>query len=678
MNITTFEANPIVDWTGPHGLPDFPAIDESGFRAAFDQAISIHDAEIALIASNPEPAGFDNVIVPLELAGKALSRVGALFWNRAGAHTNDAIRALEREISPVLSRHYSKIAQNRELFTRIDTVWQNRQSEGLDREKERVTERHWKNFVRSGARLDEADQKRLAAINERLASLGTEFGQNVLADESDWQLILRDGSDLAGLPQFLLDAMAQAAREAGREDGYALTLSRSIIEPFLAFSDRRDLREKAFSAWISRGEGDNDNRPIAKEILALRKQRANLLGYENFAAYKLDDTMAKSPMAVDALLMPVWEKAVEQAAREAQALTAIIADEGKNHDLEAWDWRYYTEKLRQREFDFAESDLKPYLQLDRIIQAAFDVASRLFGLTFRQVEIRAWHPDVRAFEVLGEDGTLKAMFFSDYFARPSKRSGAWMGSLQSAHKLEGGELPFIYNIMNFAKPAPCSPALLSIDDARTLFHEFGHALHAILSDVTFPAVSGTSVSRDFVELPSQLFEHWLTVPEILKKYAVHHATGAPIPDSLVEKVLAAQKFNSGFRTVEFTASALVDMACHTTDEVADIAEFEASVLKRLKMPREIVMRHRTPHFLHVFTGDGYSAGYYSYLWSEVLDADAFRAFEETGDPFDPQTSEKLHRFIYSSGGSIDPEEAYISFRGKLPAPDAMMEGRGLT
>ncbi|MGI9401675.1 MAG: M3 family metallopeptidase [Rhizobiaceae bacterium] len=677
MNEIILDAHPILNWTGPHGLPEFGSIDEKAFRVAFDSAINSHDREIQTIAANEDPATFENVIIPLELAGKPLSRVSALFGNRAGAHTNEVIRKLEQEISPILSRHFSVIAQNRKLFERIDTVWQSRNAAKLGSEELRVIERYWKGFVRSGANLDDKKQKRLAEINERLASLGTRFGQNVLADESDWRLILRKEEELAGLPQFLLDAMAQAAADAGKKDAYAVTLSRSIIEPFLTFSEQRELREKAFRAWISRGEGENDNRPVAEEILALRSEKADLLGYENYAAFKLDDTMAKTPSAVEELLMPVWQKATERAREEANALSEIIADEGRNHDLEAWDWRFYSEKLRTKQFDFSESELKPYLQLDQMIEAAFDVANRLFSIQFKPMDFDAWHEDVRTFEVSDSEGKRIGIFFADYFARSSKRSGAWMSGLQTSHKLDGGELPFIYNIMNFAKPAPGSPALLSLDDARTLFHEFGHALHGLLSDVTYPKISGTSVSRDFVELPSQLYEHWLTRPEILKKYAVHFESREPIPDELMDKVLAAQKFNSGFQTVEFTASALVDMAYHTTGNISGITEFEAELLKDLNMPDEIVMRHRTPHFLHVFSGDGYSAGYYSYLWSEVLDADAFRAFEETGNPFDPETADKLRKFIYGSGGSLDPQDAYIAFRGKMPEPGAMMEGRGL-
>lgn len=669
----------LVDWDGPLGLPRFAAIADDDYGPGFDAAIAAHETEIEAIAAGPSEPTFDSVIVALERAGEALERVSALFWNRAGADTNDTIQALERAIAPKLSRHHSRIAQNRRLFARVDAVWQARAASGLSTEQLRVLERHWKGFVRAGAALDPDRQEKLAAINERLAELGTAFGQNVLADEAAWSLHLDDAdARLADQPDFLLGAMAAAARERGHAGGYAVTLSRSIIEPFLAFCADRDLRETAFRAWVGRGEGGNDNRPLVAEMLALRDEKARMLGYASYAAYKLDDTMAKTPQAVNELLMPVWEKALARAGAEAAALSGLIAEAGQNHRLAAWDWRFYAERLRARAFDFSEAELKPYLQLDRMIDAAFDVAGRLFGLSFRyRDDIPGYHPDVRVFEVVDAAGACVGVFMGDYFARSSKRSGAWMSALQSRHKLDGGRLPVIYNVMNFARPAAGQAALLSLDDARTLFHEFGHALHGLLSDVTYPSVSGTAVARDFVELPSQLFEHWLTVPEILTRYAVHHRTGEPIPPALVEKVLAARNFNAGFQTVEYTASALVDMAFHTAGAPADPLAFEADRLAELAMPEAIVMRHRTPHFAHVFAGDGYSAGYYSYLWSEVLDADAFSAFEEAGDPFEPETAARLRRHIYASGGSLDPEEAYRRFRGQLPSPEAMMRKRGL-
>ena len=681
MTAIDLAVHPLTHWTGPLGLPDFPALRDEDFGPVFDAALALHEAEIAAIAEAAERPTIDNTLAALELSGKALDRVSSIFWLRAGAHTNDAIRALEREIAPKMARHYSAISMNAALFARIDTLYSGRASLSLDDETLRVLEQTWKGFVRAGARLDPEGKQRLAAINEDLASLGAQFGQNVLADESSWVMFLDGGEDLAGLPDFLVSAMSGAAEERGQSGRYAVTLSRSIVEPFLTFSTRRDLRERAFRAWAARGEngGETDNRETVKRQLALRAEKARLLGYESYAALKLDDTMAKSPAAVMELLTPVWEKARERASEDQAELERIAASTGSNHPFAAWDWRHYQEKLRAEKFAFDEAEVKPYLQLDSIIDAAFDVAGRLFGLAFTErKDIAAWHPDVRVFEVRDADGSYRATFLADYFNRPSKRSGAWMSSLESGHKLGGTVRPVIYNVMNFAKPPKGEPALLSMDDARTLFHEFGHALHGMLSEATWPSASGTSVSRDFVELPSQLYEHWLTVPEVLEKHALHYRTGEPMPKPLLEKLLAARTFGAGFATVEFTASALVDMAYHArADAPEDPLAFEAETLRDLRMPDAIVMRHRTPHFGHVFAGDGYSAGYYSYMWSEVLDADAFKAFEETGDHFNAEVAAKLRQHIYSAGGTRDPEELYTLFRGRMPAPEAMMEKRGL-
>lgn len=673
--------HPMTHWTGPLGLPDFPRLRDEEFREVFEAALAAHEAEIASIASSTDVATIENTLAALELSGKPLDRVSSVFWLRAGAHTNDAIRALEREIAPRMARHFSAISMNAELFSRIDRLYQDRDELGPDAETLRVLEQTWKGFVRAGARLDPKGKSRLAAINEELAALGAAFGQNVLADEGAWALFLDSGDDLAGLPDFLVSAMAGAAEERGQEGRYAVTLSRSIIEPFLTFSTRRDLREQAFRAWAARGEGggETDNRETVKRQLALRAEKARLLGYESYAALKLDDTMAKKPSAVMELLMPVWEKARERAALDQAELERIAAAAGNNHPFAAWDWRHYQEKLRAERYAFDEAEVKPYLQLERIVDASFDVAGRLFGLSFRyRKDIAAWHPDVRVYEVRDADGSFRATFLADYFNRSSKRSGAWMSSLESGHRLGTAVKPVIYNVMNFAKPARGEPALLSMDDARTLFHEFGHALHGMLTEATWPSASGTSVSRDFVELPSQLYEHWLTVPEVLEKHALHCRTGEPMPKRLIEKLLAARTFGAGFATVEFTASALVDMAYHQRGEAPeDPLAFEAETLAALNMPKAIVMRHRTPHFGHVFAGDGYSAGYYSYMWSEVLDADAFKAFEEKGDVFDPEIAARLREHIYAAGGSRDPEELYTLFRGRMPTPEAMMEKRGL-
>lgn len=674
----------LVNWDGIHGLPDFAAIEDEDFRPAFGPAMALHLAEIEAIADNPQPADYANTIEAMELAGAHLRKVQTLFWHRAGTDSTPVIQELERDIGPELAKHQSAIFMNERLFARIETLHEDRKSSGLSSEQIRVLEQHYKRFVKQGAKLTAADKQTLAGIDQRLAALAAEFGQNVLGDEKDWILVLEAGDDLAGLPDSLIAAMAEAASQRGHDGRYAVTLSRSIIEPFLVSSSRPDLRRKAFDAWSARGQngGDNDNTDVVAETLKLRDEKARLLGYDSFAALKLDGTMAKTPKAVEDLLGKVWTAAKASAADHAALLAELAAEEGHNEPLKASDWRYYTAKLREREFDLDEAIVKPYLQLENIIEAAFDVAGRLFGLSFTElVDVAGPHPDARVFEVRDRAGDLRAVFIGDYFARSSKRSGAWMSLLQKQHRLDGGQHPIVLNVMNFAKPAKGSPALLSLDDARTLFHEFGHALHGMLSDVTYPSISGTSVSRDFVELPSQLYEHWLTVPEILHKHAVHVETGEAMPQALLDKVLAARTFNAGFDAVEYTSSAIVDMRFHTAsdDDKADTDPigFEADVLADLGMPDAIIMRHRTPHFLHVFYGDGYAAGYYSYMWSEVLDADAFDAFEEASDPFDPDLAKRLHQHIYSSGDSVDPEAAYTAFRGQMPTADAMLRKRGL-
>ncbi|MFD1200104.1 M3 family metallopeptidase [Brucella gallinifaecis] len=681
MSVKQAYNHALTEWNGPLGLPDFTAFSDEDFAGAFDMALVSNLAEIEAIINDPAAPTIDNTLKALQLSGKPLNRISSIFWLRAGAHTNNSIQALEREIAPKMSRHYSHIMMNPKLFARVDTLYEKRDHLGLDTQTKRVLEKTWKGFVRSGARLDETGKKELADINEKLAGLGARFGQNVLKDESSWVLFITNDADLAGLPDFLKNSMQSAAAERGQPDAWAVTLSRSIVEPFLTFSENRALREQAFKAWSQRGEngGETDNREIVREMLELRERKAQLLGYANFAAYKLDDTMAKTPKAVMDLLEPVWVKARAKAGEEEAELQRLIAANGHNHKVAPWDWRFYAEKLRAERFAFDEAELKPYLQLEKIIEASFDVATRLFGIRFKEKkDIATWHPDVRVFQVLNADGSERGLFLGDYFSRTSKRSGAWMSALQSSHKLDEGQNPIIYNVMNFAKPKAGEPALLSLDDARTLFHEFGHALHGLLSEVTWPAISCTAVSRDFVELPSQLYEHWLTVPSVLEKYAVHYRSGEAMPKALLNKLLAARSFNAGFNTVEFTSSALVDMAFHTgTEKITDPLAFETATLEKLSMPDAIIMRHRTPHFTHVFSGDGYSAGYYSYMWSEVLDADAFSAFEETGDAFNPELAAKLKQYIYSAGGSRDPEELYKAFRGKMPTPDAMIEKRGL-
>ena len=673
--------NPLLaEWAGALELPPFEAIRPGHFRPAFDRALADHRAEIDAIAENPAPADFENTIAALERSGRALERVASVFFVLAGADTSDEVEAIERDISPLLARHNNALYLNRALYARIADLYDRSDTLSVDAEQARVLERYHTRFVRSGAAIEKKAQDRLAAINERLASVGTQFGQNVLSDERSFVMVLEE-NDLAGLPNFARAAAQAAAEERGHRGKYVITLARSSVEIFLQFSARRDLREKAFQAWIARGEngGATDNRDLIAEMVALRAERARLLGFANFADYRLDDQMAKTPQAARKLLDEVWNKALTKAAVERDALQTMIAKEGGNFALAPHDWRYYTEKLRKARYDLDEAEIKPHFQLENMIEAAFETARRLFGLSFKRVDATLYHPDARAWNVTDANGRHVALFIGDYFARPSKHSGAWMTSLRDQEKLTGDIRPIILNVCNFSKPAAGGPALLSFDDARTLFHEFGHALHGILSDVTYPLIAGTAVPSDFVELPSQLYEHWLEVPEILQKYALHADTGKPMPKALLDRLLATRTFNQGFATVEYTACALVDLDLHSLPdaEALNVAAFERKDLERISMPPEIVMRHRLPHFQHLFSGGGYAAGYYSYMWSEVLDADAFAAFEETGNAFDPATAKRLRDYVYSAGNRRDPADAYKAFRGRLPTVDALLKKRGL-
>ncbi|MGB6537546.1 MAG: M3 family metallopeptidase [Xanthobacteraceae bacterium] len=667
-------------WNTAEDVPPFDRIKPEHLREAFARALAEHGTEVSAIAADPNPPTFGNTIAAMETSGRALTRVANVFHVLVGAHSNDALLALEREISPQIARHWNAIHTNAALFRRIDALMKEASGAAPGSEEKRVLERYHIIFRRAGAGLDAIGKKRLAEIIERLAALGTAFSQNVLADEQAFALLLREKSELAGLPDFMREAMKSEATERGL-DGYAVTLSRSSVEPFLQFAARRDLREKVFRAFIMRGDngGAVDNNAIIAETVRLRAERARLLGFADFAHYRLDDAMAKTPQAARDLLATVWTPARQKAIADRDDLQALIQQEGGNFQLAPWDWRYYAEKLRQKRCDFDEAAIKPYLRLDRMIDAVFYTAQRLFGLTFRaRSDVPVWHPDVRVWEVRGAGDKPIGLFFGDYFARSSKRSGAWMTSLRDQEKLAGDIRPLVVNVCNFSKAAAGEPTLLSFDDAHTLFHEFGHALHGLLSQVTYPELSGTNVATDFVELPSQLYEHWLEQPELLRRFALHYRTGEPMPESLLQRLLAARNFNRGFATVEYVASAFVDLDFHalTTAEEIDPASFEAGALGRIGMPDEIAMRHRPPQFAHIFSGGGYAAGYYSYMWSEVLDADAFEAFAEKDNIFDPATAKRLHDFIYAAGGSREPAEAYKLFRGRLPSADALLRKRG--
>jgi peptidyl-dipeptidase Dcp len=684
--MTSADSNPLLQtWDTPYGLPPFDRIRAEHFPPAFEAARAAHLVEIETIAGQADAPSFDNTIAALDRSGRLYYRVEGVFHNLAASETSPALQQVERELAPKLAAHSNAIYMHRGLFARIDALHARRDELGLTPEQRRLLDRFHFDFVRSGARIAGAAQQRYAQVMERLAELTTRFGQNVLADESAYRLVLRDESELAGLPDFVRAAARQAAVDRGLPDVHVITLSRSLIVPFLTFSDRRDLREQAWRAWTSRGEhdGDTDNRPVAREILALRNEQARAHGYNCYADYALADTMAGTQAAVGQLLQQVWTRAQASVEDERAALQALVLSRGESLQVDAWDWRYYAEKVRALRYDLDESVVKAYFPLDRMVEAVFDCANRLFGLSFvARPEIRAYHPDVKVYEVRSRDGAPIGVFLHDNFARPSKRSGAWMSNYrQQSRNTAGGSAvtPIVVNNNNFAKGAPGEPTLLSFDDARTLFHEFGHGLHGLLSSVTYERLSGTNVLRDFVELPSQLFEHWLTEPQVLKQHARHHRSGEPIPDALVAKLHAARRFNQGYETVRYTASALLDMAVHaqTTPDGVDIGDFERAELQRMGLPAGVGMNHRLPHFQHLFSGSGYAAGYYVYLWAEVLDADGFDAFAEAGNPFDPAVAQRLQQFIYSAGDSLEPRAAYRAFRGREATVEPMLRKKGL-
>ncbi len=674
--------NPLLaPFSTPFEIPPFAAIEPACFRPAFAAAMAEHDREIEAIATDSAGPTFANVIEALERAGKSLTRVGGVFWNLVSSDSNEALLAIEREISPLLARHYAAISLNATLFARIEKLYQTRETLGLSPEQARLLELTFKSFVRAGAKLEGAARARFSEIAERLASLGANFSQNVLADESRFLLAL-DEADLAGLPQNARHAAAALAGARKADKDFAFSLSRSSVEPFLTFAHRRDLRETLFKAWLARGEngGETDNRALIAETARLRAERARMLGYASFADYKLDNTMAERPDAVIDLLDKIWAPARAQAETERDNLQALAEREGANIRIAPHDWRYYAEKLRMERYDLDQSELSRYFQLENMIAAAFHVAGRLFGLSFAErPDLPRYHQDVRVYEVKDAQGEHVGLFFGDYFARPSKRSGAWMSAFRSQSNLDRRERPIVVNVMNFPKPGEGGASLLNLDEVITLFHEFGHALHGILSDVTYPSMAGTAVPRDFVEFPSQLFEHWALRPEILQKFALHAESGAPMPQATIDRIQAARCFNQGFASVEFLASAYADFFLHLgegEDEAFDVDAFERETLRRIGMPAEIAMRHRLPHFTHIFSGDGYAAGYYSYLWSEVLDADGFAAFEEAGDIFDTATALRLREFVYAAGNRRDPKDAYAAFRGRAPDVEALLRKKG--
>ena len=673
--------NPLLQkWSTPFEMPPFEDIKAAHFPEAFNQALTNHQDEIQAIASQTQAPSFQNTLLALEASGELLNQTSAIFFNLSASHTSPEIQAIERDISPKLAAHSAAMFLNAPLFERINKLHQERTKLGLDAESIRLIERYHLDFVRAGANLKDKDRQSFAHYSEKLASCFTQFSQNVLADEAAFCMVLTEADQLKGLPDFVKSAAKQLAKERGLEqhNAHAFTLSRSSITPFMTFSERRDLRESMWGAWCKRGEnpGAHNNENVMKEILKIRLAQARLLGYTNFSEYALADTMAGSAANARDLLMRVWTPARLRAVQEREDLKMLSG----LSDLAAWDWHFWTERVRKEKFDLNEAELKPYLQLHKLMEAMFHVANRLFGVSFKQVEnIAKYHNSVTGWEVTSADGKHVGLFLSDNFARSSKRSGAWMSTYRDPMNLTQEVRPIVVNNNNFSQGPEGKPTLLSLDDARTLFHEFGHGLHGLLSQVKYPRLSGTSVLRDFVEFPSQVYENWLMQPQILKEFALHAETGEPMPDALIEKILAAQTFNQGFTTVEYVSSALVDLALHETIDIEHLnfQEFESMTLQSIQMPPAIGMRHRLPHFSHLFSSNSYASAYYVYMWAEVLDADGFDAFLEAGDIFAKEPAKKLYEHIYSAGNRQDPMKAYVAFRGREPTVTPLLTKRGL-
>jgi peptidyl-dipeptidase Dcp len=680
MSPTRSTAAALQAWTGPLQSPPLGQQRSADFEPAFEAAFHLHLQEIAAIATQPDEPSFENTIAALERSGRELGRVMSLFQALTGTMADKALQAVEQRLSPRFAAHQDAVALAPGLFERVAQVHASAPGADLTAEQRRVSERYLISLERRGARLPAEAKQKLTALNTRLATLYTTFSQNLLADEEQPALLLDDPLELAGLPETMRSAARAAAEERGYPGRWLIPNSRSAVEPFLACSERRDLRERAWRHWVSRGDNGNaqDNKALISEILRLRGERARLLGFPNHAEYQLADTMAKSPAAGLDLIRAVWAPALAAAQKDRDRFQRLIDAEGGGFRLEAWDWRYYAEHLRRAEYDVDEGELKPYFQLPQMRAATFWCAQRLYGLSFElRTDVSVYHPDVSVYTVRDRGGAAIGLFYFDPYARTGKQSGAWMNEFRAAEHFEQRELPLVINVCNYGRPPAGEPALLSIDDVITLFHEFGHALHGLLSRTAYPYVAGTNVTRDFVEFPSQIHEHWALHPQVLARFALHYRTGEPMPAALIERVLRARKFNQGFAMVEFLASAWVDMDLHlqSGDDI-DIATFEQESLQRLGMPAEIVMRHRPPHFAHIFSSDGYSAAYYAYVWAQVLDHDGFATFEEAGDVFDTKVAARLQTEVLERGNSRDPAESYRAFRGRDSTIEALLRNRG--
>ncbi len=674
--------NPLLEeWDTPFGVPPFAGIEDAHYLPAFRAGMEEHKAEIEAIVSDPAPPTFANTIEALERSGRALSRVSRVFYALDAAHSNDAIREVARTVAPELATHSDDIRLNADLFERVKSVYDRREGLGLDPEQIRLLEETHKDFVRSGVGLEGEAQQRLRAINAELAEHSQAFGQNLLKETNAFELHITERADLGALPASLVAAAADEARRRGHEEGWTFTLQRPSIEPFLQYSPDRELRKQIYNGYVMRGDNENefDNRGILTRTAALRAERAALMGYETHAHYVLSDNMAETPERVYGLLDQIWTPALRVAKEERSALQEMMHADGIEGELEGWDWRYYAEKVRRARFDLDEDTLRPYFQVEAVRDGAFTVANRLFGLTFTERDdLPTWHPDQQVFEVKEADGSHLGILYMDFFTRESKRGGAWMNSLRSQRKLDGDVKPVVTTNFNFPPPAGEDPSLISFDDALTLGHEFGHALHGLLSDVRYESLSGTSVPRDFVEFPSQVMENWMSEPDVLRMYARHHRTGEPIPDELIRKIEAAGRFGQGFATVEYLAASYLDMAWHTLEEPREMEarSFEEQAMERIGLIRQIPPRYRSGYFQHIFSG-GYSAGYYAYIWAEVLDKDAFEAFKETS-LFDADTARRLRDEVLSRGGTRPGMDLYRAFRGRDPGIGPLLEGRGLT
>jgi peptidyl-dipeptidase Dcp len=675
--------NPLLaDWAGPYGgVPAFDQVRVEYFKPALEAAMAEAWAEVERIANDPASPNFENTIAALERAGRTLDRVETAYGVWSSTMNSPEFQAVQREMAPKLAEFSDKVTQNQRLFRRIEAVYNSPDKAGLTPEQQRLVWLNYTNFVRAGAKLDPAAKARLSEINQKLAGLFTRFSQNVLADETDLFLVLESEADLAGLPQSLRDAAAAAAAAKNMPGKWVIANTRSAMDPFLTYSDRRDLRERAFRLFVNRGDNgdEHDNNAIITEILQLRAERAALLGYPTHAHWRLENTMAKTPERAMELMQAVWPAAVARVGEEVADMQAVASREGANIRIEPWDYRYYAEKVRKAKYDLDQNAVKPYLQLEKLREGMFWLAGELFGFQFTPVTgVPVYHTDVRVWEVTDKSsGRHVGLWYLDPYAREGKRSGAWMNAYRPQERFDREVTTIVSNNANFVKGREGEPVLISWDDAETLFHEFGHALHGLSSNVKYPSLSGTRVFRDYVEFPSQLLEHWLSTPEVLQRFAVHYQTGEPIPQELVSRIERASKFNEGFATTEYLSAALVDMKLHLAGaRTIDPDVFERETLAEIGMPSQIVMRHRTPHFSHVFSGDSYSAGYYSYLWSDVLTADAAEAFVEGGGLYDPAVAQRLRRYIFSVGNTIDPAAGYRAFRGRDPGIAALMRKRG--